>query len=57
VSSRAMLKLGNHPGPSLGLLSAFSSTNGSVSRKKNATRGKDMKRNGADLKKKRAGKS
>jgi hypothetical protein len=52
-----MLKLGNHPGPNPGLPHAFSSTNGSVSRKKNATRGKDMKRRGVGLKKRRAGKS
>jgi hypothetical protein len=54
---KSLLKLGNHPGPSPWLPRAFSSTNGSVSRRKNATRGKDMKRRGAGLKKKRAGKS
>jgi hypothetical protein len=38
ASSRARLKLGNHPGPSPGLPHAFSSTSGSVSRKRNATK-------------------
>jgi hypothetical protein len=47
------LKLGNHPGPSPGIPHAFFSTNGSVSRKKNATKGKNMKRRGAGLKKRR----
>jgi hypothetical protein len=54
ASSRAKLKLGNPPGPSLGLPHAFSLTNGSVSRKKNATKGKNMKRRGTGLKKRHA---
>jgi hypothetical protein len=45
--------LKSHPGPSPGLPHAFFSTNGSVSRKKNATKGKNMKRRGAGLKKRR----
>jgi hypothetical protein len=57
VSSRAMLKLGNHPGPSPGSPRASSSTNGSVSRRKNATRGEDMRRRGAGLKKRRTEKN
>jgi hypothetical protein len=36
---RARLKLGNHPGPSPGLPRAFSSTSGSASRKRSATKG------------------
>jgi hypothetical protein len=51
---KAGLKLGNHPGPSPGLPHAFSLTNGSVVRKRNATRSKNMKRRGTGLKKRRA---
>jgi hypothetical protein len=47
-----MLKLGNHPGPSPESPRASSSTNGSVSRRKNSTRGEDSKRRGAGLRKK-----
>jgi hypothetical protein len=47
------LKLGNHPGPNPGLPHAFFSTNGSVNRKKNGTKGKNVKRRGAGLKKRR----
>jgi hypothetical protein len=57
VSSRAMWKLGNHLGPSAGSPRASSSTNGSVSRRKNATRGEDMRRRGAGSKRRRAGKN
>jgi hypothetical protein len=38
ASSRAMSRLGNHPGPSPELPRAFSSTNGSASRKRSATK-------------------
>jgi hypothetical protein len=54
ATSRARLKLGSPPGPSPGLPHAFSLTNGSVSRKRNATRSNNMKRRGASLKKRRA---
>jgi hypothetical protein len=43
--------LGNHPGPSPRLPHAFFSTNGSVSRKKNAIKGNNMKMRSAGLKK------
>jgi hypothetical protein len=54
---KSQVEVGEHPGPSPGLPHAFSSTNGSVSRKKNATRSKNMKRRGAGLKKRQAGKN
>jgi hypothetical protein len=55
--SRAMLKLGSHPGPSPGSPHAFSSTNDSASRKKNTTRGENTRRRSAGLKRRRAGKN
>jgi hypothetical protein len=57
VSSKAILKLGNHPGPNPGSLRASSSTNGSVSWRKNATIGKDTRKRGAGLRKRHAGKN
>jgi hypothetical protein len=57
VSSKVMSKLGNHPGPNPGSPRASSSTNGRVSWRKNATRGKDTRRRNAGLRKKPAGKN
>jgi hypothetical protein len=54
---KSHVEVGNHPGPSPESPRASSSTNGSVSRRKSATKGEDTKRRGAGLRKKRAGKN
>jgi hypothetical protein len=54
---KSQVEVGESSRTSPGLPHAFSSTNGSVSRKKNATKSKNTKRRGAGLKKRRAGKS
>jgi hypothetical protein len=54
---KSHVEVGNHPGPNPGSPRASSSTNGSVSWRKSATRGKDKRRRGAGLRKKRAGKN
>jgi hypothetical protein len=51
------IEVRNHPGPNPGSPRASSSTNGSVSRRRNATRSKDTRRRGAGLRKKRAGRN
>jgi hypothetical protein len=48
---KSHIELENHPGPNPGSPRASSSTNGSVSRIRNATRSRDTRRRGASLRK------
>jgi hypothetical protein len=52
---KAISRLGSRPGPNPGSLRAFSSTSGSVSQRKNATRNRDTRRRDAGPRKKHVG--